>query len=239
MWSCAHFFFFTQPEMVLDSNTHFFHTLISLPGSVAIPSFQSRAPMMSNSAPWERPSLGGVSVISTPWISVNCKDTVNSCSETVHCTNNRQMLMQERRVSSARFDVLNTELILCTTWSSPSVCFYLHSAPNVKMSNAVSTCTCKQRWPTSPLDGDCVSACSIHHTLRLQTKQSIIILFCWSTNGGKRAQTAPLEWTCTEIIDKHEKRCLNFKFTTEVHLFLVLTLSPKTGRLPPCKQARG
>lgn len=124
--------FFSHNQRWFWTATHFFHTLISLPGSVAIPSFQSRAPMMSNSAPWERPSLGGVSVISTPWISVNCKDTVNSCSETVRCTNNRQMFMQETRVSTARFGVLNTGLILCTTWSSPSVCFYRHSAPTSK-----------------------------------------------------------------------------------------------------------
>lgn len=70
--------FYTQGRMILDGNTHFisFHTLISLPGSVAIPSFQSSALIMSNSAPWEGQSLGGVSVIPTPQISRICKDNI-------------------------------------------------------------------------------------------------------------------------------------------------------------------
>lgn len=69
------FLFFLEHNqwMSWDKNLHCFHTLISLPGSVAIPSFQSMAFMMSNSAPWDRPSLGGVSVISTPLIAVHCK----------------------------------------------------------------------------------------------------------------------------------------------------------------------
>ena len=56
------------------ADTNLSRTLISLPGNVAIPSFQSKAPIMSNSAPWEGPSLGGVSVIPTPPISPTCKD---------------------------------------------------------------------------------------------------------------------------------------------------------------------
>lgn len=103
----------------------------------------------------------------------------------------------------------------------------------------ISTCTCKQHYPTSPLDGDCVLACRIHHALRFKTKQSIIILFCWSTNREIRAQTAPLEWTFIRIIDKHEERGLNLKLTTQVHLFLVLTVSLKTGCLPGYEQGRG
>lgn len=105
--------------------------------------------------------------------------------------------------------------------------------------NAASPCTCKQYYPTPPLDGDCVLACRIHHALRFQTKHSIIILFCWSSNGAIRSQTVPMGWTFIWTIDKHEERCLNLKLTTQVHLFLVLTVSPKTGRLPCYEQVRG
>lgn len=58
----------------MGKTANLFRTLISLPGSVAMPSFQSRALIMSNSAPWEGQSLGGVSVIPTPLKSPTCKE---------------------------------------------------------------------------------------------------------------------------------------------------------------------
>lgn len=104
--------------------------------------------------------------------------------------------------------------------------------------NAVSTCTSKQHYATSPLDGDCVLACRIHHALRFQTKQSIIILFCWSNKKEIRAQMASLGWSFIKIIDEHEEICANFKLTGQVHLFLVLTVSLKTGCLSDYEQVR-
>ena len=100
----------------------------------------------------------------------------------------------------------------------------------------VPTCTCTQHRAASPLDGDCAPARRRHHALRFQTKQSIIIMFCWSTRGRIRAQPASLDRTSTTITVRGEKRRLNFKLTTQVHLFLVLSVSPPIRRLPGNKQ---
>lgn len=220
---------------------------MSLPGKVAIPSFQSRAPIMSNSAPWEGPSLGGVSVIPTPLISPNLQwhnSHINNIGIYWHkgvANESKYNTDIKERGSAHSSDSSDAIFPLCWHCETITVyqplCGFTYEVPSTP--NAIYTCTCKQSCATSPVDGDCVLACRIHHALRFQTKQSIIILFCWSTNQEIGAQTAPLGWTCIQTIDKHDEICLNFKFTTQVHLFLVLTVSLKNGCLPGYVQLWG
>lgn len=105
--------------------------------------------------------------------------------------------------------------------------------------NAASACSSKQRCATSPLDGDCALPHKIHHALRFQTKQSIIMLFFSLTKRQIHAQTASWGRSFIRISDEHEEICANFKLTRQVHLFLVLTVSLKTGCLPGYKQVKG
>lgn len=69
-------------------------------------------------------------------------------------------------------------------------------------------------------------------------KQSIIIQFYRQTNRQIRAQTTSSGQTVIKIIDKPDEKCLKFKLTTQVHLFLVLTVSLKDDCFPGYEQER-
>lgn len=112
----------TQPGISWYKNLNYFdHTLISLPGSVAMPSFQSIAFMMSNSAPWERPSLGGVSVIPTPLIAVHCKDS-NQLLRDSRVHQQRADAKGRKTASTPWSSILNNGLCLRTTSGRAYVC---------------------------------------------------------------------------------------------------------------------
>lgn len=184
----------------MGKTANLFRTLISLPGSVAMPSFQSRALIMSNSAPWEGQSLGGVSVIPTPLKSPTCKEKHTSA--------------QSHSQTDPADTVRDWSWGRGVSYAVTGACVCLDPQTASNSHPQFPTRTCKQHWPTSPLGGDCVAACRRHRALRSQTKQSIIMLFYWTGNEEIHAQMAPLRWTFITIIDKKEERCLNCDLTT-------------------------
>lgn len=68
--------------------------------------------------------------------------------------------------------------------------------------------------------------------------KTVILFFCRPNNRKIRKQTTWLEQTFTNTIDKQKKTCLNFELTTEVHLFLVLTVSIQNDCMSGFEQAR-
>lgn len=143
----------TRPQE--QQNNHLFCTLISLPGSVAIPSFQSRASIMLNSAPWEGPSLGGVSVIPTPLIWPTCKESHGRHGITLRPHKEAQsapLTSTSLFLSTYRFPVHDN----CSKAGGP-LRLHPRTDSNLKCSS-IPPCTCKQIGASSPLDGDCVLA---------------------------------------------------------------------------------
>lgn len=197
LWICAcdqRLKTFTESEVILS------HTLMSLPGSVAIPSFQSSAPIISNSAPWEGPSLGGVSVIPTPLISPTCIHINDSHIKDIviywQLTHKRlQMSKKCNRGWIERYLWLWPLFSVYCEYHSEAAPLYVGLFFTYKVlprQMQLLPALVNSIASASPLDGDCVLSCRIHHALRFQTKQSIIILFCWSSKRGNACTNGPI-----------------------------------------------